>query len=283
MNKTQVVQAVSQRLGITKKHAKSICDGVQTTVLAILMRDEIASIPDFGDFEAEPRTGGRARRKRAKPSGRLFVDELAQELSISTTQADNLQAWVKVIQAALKRGERVTLTGFGTFGGNSPSAPTMASLKAKASGQGIKLNPKEKKAVDERAMDAARKHLESRFPGCLVEDVSKRKPYDFLCTPAGQTELKVEVKGTTTGGQAVTLTAGEVKAANRFYPHTALIVVSQISLDKNSDPPVAQGGRLRFHHPWRPSPSDLKPLQFKYTVPGLVRTPKPNRPDLPIR
>ena len=71
---------------------------------------------------------------------------------------------------------------------------------ARSQGQGFARTPQERRALEDHAMSAAKKHF--RRQGYKIEDVSSRRPYDLLCRK-GAKELRVEVKGTTTDGNVV--------------------------------------------------------------------------------
>jgi Domain of unknown function (DUF3883) len=118
----------------------------------------------------------------------------------------------------------------------------------------------ERRAVELRAMDVARTHLASSWPE--VEDVSARKPFDFLCSN-GEQILHVEVKGTTLDGSVVLLTRNEVEHARTHSGSTALMVVSRIELNALDDGSVvASGGKLRTFEPWKIADTVLVPMTY---------------------
>jgi hypothetical protein len=133
------------------------------------------------------------------------------------------------------------------------------------SGQGFRLTAQERRVVERQAMDTAQAHLLAA--GYEVEDVSKKRPYDFLATRDGRSII-VEVKGTTGGLGSVVLTSNEVMAHQSGHPENALIVVHSIELDRTSDPPIASGGHLFKLHPWTIDASALQPLSFQYVLPS---------------
>lgn len=131
-------------------------------------------------------------------------------------------------------------------------------------GQGYGLTPTQRRAVELHAEDLAAAYFVKK--GYRVRRVGK--PYDLECTKGGRS-LRVEVKGTTTGGQSVELTVGEVEHA-RHFDRMALFVVSDIAFDRNGRP---KGGKQWVADPWTPDAEALTPLRFRYVVPrGNGRT-----------
>jgi len=127
------------------------------------------------------------------------------------------------------------------------------------------LTAKEKKAVELRAMDAAKVY----FLGegwADPDDTSKHHPYDWMFR-RGEDELRVEVKGTTGPGASVSVTAGEVEAARAHL--SALFVLHSIQLERGAKP-KATGGVPHVLMPWKPDEQGtLVATQYRYGVPGL--------------
>jgi Protein NO VEIN, C-terminal len=113
---------------------------------------------------------------------------------------------------------------------------TMRAALARSKGQGFARTKEERKALEDHAMTAAKRHF--RNEGFKVEDVSARRPYDLLCK-RGSKELRVEVKGTTTDGEVVVLTNNEVKHASFPRNSCALFVLHSIRLKGHK----AKGGK----------------------------------------
>lgn len=128
-------------------------------------------------------------------------------------------------------------------------------------GQGFRASAEVRRRIEDHAMEMVEKEL--RHLGWSLRDVSTTASYDFHCT-RGADVLRVEVKGTTGDGSQVLLTRGEVMAARRYTPQTALYVVSKIELDANGN---TAGGDLHCLHPWAPAAAHLEPIGFVYTVP----------------
>ena len=133
--------------------------------------------------------------------------------------------------------------------------------------QGFGLTAKEKKAVEEWAVLKAIEHLKTMgWRDHEIKDVGATESYDLHCE-SGDRKLFVEVKGTTSAGEAVILTRNEVALHRREYPNNALFVCSKITLVKG-DPPVASGGEVKTWSPWKIDQEDLTPLGFEYKIPS---------------
>ena len=120
--------------------------------------------------------------------------------------------------------------------------------RGRSRGQGRGLNAEQRKAVELRAMDVAKKALESE--GYKVTDKSAKNSYDFLAVRADQ-ELKVEVKGTTSPRcDAVQMTRNEVELHHSEVGKTALAIVSGIVLKDSGNIIKGIGGELELLNPW---------------------------------
>lgn len=135
---------------------------------------------------------------------------------------------------------------------------------ARSKGQGFARNPKERRALEDRAMRAAKKHFETE--GYTVQNVSERRPYDLLCTnpllTKDRKELHVEVKGTTTDGGTIVLTRNEVRhACDPAYP-SVLFIFHSMQLENGK----ALGGKSMVIDPWYLRKERLTPISFTYRV-----------------
>lgn len=119
-------------------------------------------------------------------------------------------------------------------------------------------------AVERKAVEEATKHWESQ--GWDVEDVGAIESYDLRCT-MDDTELHVEVKGTSTLGSKVILPKNEVKHA-REYPYVALFILQEIEVDRSGDVPVASGGNPIVYDPWNIDAGELECDRYSYTPPA---------------
>jgi hypothetical protein len=129
------------------------------------------------------------------------------------------------------------------------------------SGQGRRVDPLVRAAIEAHAMNAAYAHF-SAFG--TVEDKSSTESYDFAVRIDG-IEWHVEVKGTSTDGNSVLLTPNEVKHA-RTYPYVALFVLSNIEVGGASEELTACGGTPLVLHPWVMDERSLLPTGFEYTI-----------------
>src|SRR5439155_22462295 len=101
-----------------------------------------------------------------------------------------------------------------------------------------------RRAVELRAMAEATKYFNAQ--DWTVRDVSSSRSYDLECIRDDEI-LHVEVKGTTSEGGSILLTANEVAHARNFR-HTTLFVLHDIRVEGN--PPRATGGEARILDPW---------------------------------
>jgi hypothetical protein len=130
---------------------------------------------------------------------------------------------------------------------------------ARSKGQGFARTPKERKAIENRAMEVAKRYFGKK--GFDVEDVSARRPYDLLCR-RGNAELHIEVKGTTTDGATIVLTKNEVRHARSGKNWCALFVLHSIRLKKQK----ASGGKKVILDPWRLRQEYLTPVSYTYRL-----------------
>ena len=131
-------------------------------------------------------------------------------------------------------------------------------------GQGFGLSQPKKVAVEKRAVAVATQFLESE--GWRVEDVGSNRSYDLHCAKDSEI-LTVEAKGSTTPAETVQLTYREVEHHHENYPHTALMVVSQITLVEIDGTWQGQDGMLSMLRRWKPDFEALTALSYRYRVP----------------
>lgn len=130
--------------------------------------------------------------------------------------------------------------------------------------QGRSRLPQEhKKVIEDHAVKVAMMLLEKKgFTN--IKDVGKNHSYDIAAKLDG-IDFYIEVKGTISLGEKVVLTKNEVLLHRQEYPNNALIVVSQIDLDR-SETPSANGGNAVFISPWQIKDEDLEALGYDYRV-----------------
>jgi hypothetical protein len=130
-------------------------------------------------------------------------------------------------------------------------------------GQG-RLKLAERLAVEERAMQLASKWCKGNgWP--IVKDVRHHVPWDLEARKrTNGAPLFVEVKGSTGEAITVEVTVAEVRHAQAHPKATALVVVSDITLKRSKNGPIASGGRVQPRFPWVPSQSELSPVLFRW-------------------
>lgn len=129
-------------------------------------------------------------------------------------------------------------------------------------GQGFASDQAAKVTVEAHAMNAALAHYQALGD---VVDTSRTESYDYVIDIGGET-WHVEVKGTTGDPTQVLLTPNEVTHAEQ-YPHTALFILSNITVVRGPDGTLtASGGRATVFHPWSLDADRLTPIGFKYRV-----------------
>ncbi len=126
---------------------------------------------------------------------------------------------------------------------------------------GIRLSAADRRAIETRAVEVTLTYL--RGKGYATQDVGATESYDVHATRNGQA-LKVEIKGTTTEGSEVILTANEVDLHRSAHPDNALAVVRRIVLSHVEGHPIASGGELEFRKGWAIESEDLKPIAYRY-------------------
>ena len=160
-----------------------------------------------------------------------------------------------------------------TIPGNlSPELQEAIAVIAQAAGKNLtgprrqgrsRLPQAHKKAVEERAVEVALQYLQKKgFTN--LKDVGKNRSYDIAAKLDG-VDFYIEVKGTISLGEKVVLTRNEVLLHRQEHPNNALIVVSQIDLDR-SEPPTAKGGKVLFISPWEIVDRDLEALGYEYSI-----------------
>lgn len=140
----------------------------------------------------------------------------------------------------------------------------MEDHRAAQSGQGYKITPELRMAIEDYSVNKAIKYFESR--DYSVENVGKTRSYDLHCKKNGE-ELRVEVKGTQSGGQSVILTPNEVKNARANL--TALFILHDIRVVRKYQRNFKlSGGAAKVLHPWVIGEQGiLTPVGYTYSLP----------------
>ena len=110
-------------------------------------------------------------------------------------------------------------------------------------------------------MAAAKEYF--RGKGYELDDHSKNRPYDLLCS-RGRKVLYVEVKGTQTDGSEIILTNGEVEFARRHQGQMVLFILHSIEVSNVNNKLLLCGGKRTLIRPWIVDEGRLMPLSFKY-------------------
>lgn len=135
------------------------------------------------------------------------------------------------------------------------------SITPSARGQGREPDPEARRAIEEHAMQVVEAHY--RKQRYTVERThTRRGELDLLCTRRG-TQVRIEVKGTTTAGDSVELTAAEIRRARAKDPPVDLAVVSNIKVDRSKTPPRAHDGELYIYPSFNPDDHELEPTVFR--------------------
>lgn len=147
------------------------------------------------------------------------------------------------------------------------AAARRANMAKERGGQGFQLDKELRLALERHAMARAVAHYEAA--GYLVQDTSATKPYDLVCT-SGLESRRVEVKGTSTAGEKVILTSGEVLAARQPGVVTDLFVVRNIDVTRTDAGREVSGGTAHIVRGWIPLDEHLEAKQYSYVVPPAI-------------
>jgi hypothetical protein len=136
-------------------------------------------------------------------------------------------------------------------------APTIS-----ISGQGFVPDYMFRKNIEDYAVECATDYFQSA--GYEVDNKSSNSPYDLLCRKFDG-QIYVEVKGTTTHGDRVILTAGEVRFAQSHKEQMVLFIMHSVVLEKRNNDVLVSGGHQRIIQPWDIEQGTLVATQYVYT------------------
>lgn len=136
---------------------------------------------------------------------------------------------------------------------------------ARSGGQGFSTNRSVTAAVEKYAMDAAKDYFAELGYGW--DDTSSREPYD-LEIKKGRDIRTVEVKGTTSTGEAIFLTANEVAHTRDHLDSCVLFILHSIKLTDAGGTVALSGGERYVLDPWNIVERDLRPIQYQYLIDG---------------
>jgi hypothetical protein len=185
-------------------------------------------------------------------------DEFAEDRERLAIEAAAIRTW---IEDGLKEPPPSAVLG--------EVETTLAVVKEHAgkrqSGQGFGLSAPARQALERHSMNRATQYF-SNLGWSTITDVSSSRCFDLLCQRESS-ELRVEVKGTTSAGAHILLTRNEVTHARRVFPRVALYVLADIQLQSH-DPVTfeASNGTEIVRDPWDLRSGQLYPLAYRYEL-----------------
>jgi hypothetical protein len=147
----------------------------------------------------------------------------------------------------------------------SKSAQQGAREKRVSRNQGYLQNQERKRTTELYAMRIAVSYYQTL--GFTVTDISTNESVDLKCTRGSEVRW-VEVKGTSTLGEEVLLTANEVRRANSGQFITDLFIVHSIQFQGRTNEIGKDSGTIRILSDWNPKKGDLTATQYRYRVPS---------------
>ncbi len=262
--------AEGQGVYLSLNQGTTVWDGIgfnpqDPSVLAERVRWARSVLPEINEtprLKKQIQLGGRGPLGRAYEAGNVasFLYSSGQVPIGDQIDADiaTLSKWLGSLYSADELGRapgQRTPEEIATLDAASPRPVR------KTRGQGRGLSSAERAAVEKHAMNIAAEYFCAL--GYEVRDTSVDQPYD-LQVRKGEESIIVEVKGTTSLGEIIVITAGELRAQRRAHPNNALVVVHSIDLNRNGDKPEASGGTLAVTRPWAIVDNDLEPLAYSY-------------------
>ena len=110
MNKTELIAAIAEKTELSRKDAEKALKAFTEVVEEELKKGEKIQLVGFGTFEVSERA---AREGRNPQTGETM--QIAASKSPKFKAGKALKAFIDVVSAELKKGEKVQLVGFGTF------------------------------------------------------------------------------------------------------------------------------------------------------------------------
>ena len=221
-----------------------------------------SKLGELASFEAEMKLEAKAPLTRTFEKATI----IARKVSLAELDSINLEDILKQAASALNEIYIAQVDGRDVSQGEQDASTLTRIIKplgARRQGQGRGLNAKERKAVELRAMMITTEHFLALGYSC--QDTSKNNPFDILVSKNGL-KTKVEVKGTTSDfSDSILMTKNEVKLHQEEKGHTSLAIVSQIKLDKGSNPIAAYGGKLELLENWDIDKWKLEAIAFQLT------------------
>jgi len=143
------------------------------------------------------------------------------------------------------------------------NASPLQNLDAIVRGQGFQYDALYRSEIEARAMTVARRALKKMYN--TVVDCSKIESFDFQCRNGNGRPRLIEVKGTTTAGNAVLVSSNEYDLARR--ERVDLYIVSDVQLRFDGDEATAHGGFLTIHENWGKKGFNVNPRGYAVTLP----------------
>jgi hypothetical protein len=129
---------------------------------------------------------------------------------------------------------------------------------------GFALDAEAKRAIELRAVDVVIAWCGRNGWDHVSHVGDDDNPFDIEGTVDG-TARRIEVKGTTGGPEAVTVTRREVEAATGDKNHLMAIVHGiAVHVDVRGGAIRASGGTLAVHDPWLPVLEELTPVSYRW-------------------
>lgn len=141
----------------------------------------------------------------------------------------------------------------------SATPPGPGSAKPLSEGQGRRLDAQLRGQLEDLAQAQLTQFYEA--DGWHVEDLRVGNPFDAKATHPDGRVLYLEAKGTTTQGERVIVTRGEVKFAREHPEQCVIGILSGIKIEQGKLD--LQSGTLR-RYPWDPTDEELDPLQYDF-------------------
>lgn len=166
---------------------------------------------------------------------------IAKRVSFSDIDATDIDALLQKLAELLATVYAAQSLGIDLTPADQAELEITVLSKPQVSGrQGFGLTADGRKAVEMQAMKVATEWWVAQ--GYKVSNKSANNPFDLLVTKDG-TKIKVEVKGTTSmRPTAILMTKNEIELHRAEKNNTALVMVSEIELQRGS-PASASGGK----------------------------------------
>lgn len=188
----------------------------------------------------------------------LISNSDTQPLSYETFKSLTGKVFPDILDAKATSNQELTKT--------LPECENQEEIEKLNEGQGYESDPLVRKAIEVYAVSMARTFYESK--GYTVQEIGK--PYDLNCVKDEEI-IHVEVKGSRNELQHIILTVNEVIHARDIGIRTDLFVVDCIQISANNRTDInARAGRMRLKEDWSPIESELKPIQFRCTLPSMI-------------